>query len=70
MADEERPFCHGCRGVAIITYRILPKGRDAVPTTVHACSMHNQAAKDIGQILSTKTYGEPVIRKLGDGDGS
>ena len=58
------PTCHGCHQSAIVSYRIFPKGKDAVPTTVHACKTHVQAAKDIGRILSTETYGEPVTRKV------
>ena len=61
---NERPTCHGCSSQAIASLRILPNGKDAAPTTIHACSTHYKAAKDAGRILGQTIYGDPIIKKL------
>ena len=67
MTDKPHPTCHACNALALVVYRILPKGRNTSPVTVNTCLTHHEAATKIGRILSTVThYGEPVFKKLGD----
>ena len=70
--------CHACSASAIVRFRLLPHKHLAVskvwsppPRWVNACpsTAHQQAARDMGNVMKTESLTDEVATRVVTGEG-